>query len=123
MDYIKRAVEYKNEGHTFKELHDVFKISSATYYDWKKKIENGHYKVKKKVERKRLIDKEQLQLAIKEKPDSYLHELAELFDCTPQAIFYALKKLKITLKKRPLPIPKNPKKNGKNFCRNYQKFR
>jgi transposase len=98
-DYRKRAVEYKDSGHTFKELKEAFEIPPETYYDWKEKLENGYYEEKKKVERKRLIDKEKLAAAIKEKPDAYLHELAELFGCTPQAVHYALEKMKITYKK------------------------
>jgi hypothetical protein len=41
--------------------------------------------------------------AVKEKPNAYLRELAEQFGCTPQAVFYMLLKMGITLKKRPLP--------------------
>jgi len=43
MDYRRRAVEYKDEGHTFKAWQEVFKVSSATYYDWKMKFANGYY--------------------------------------------------------------------------------
>lgn len=49
-DYRKRAVEYKDEGHTFQELREVFKIPPVTYYDWKEKIENGYYEESKVVE-------------------------------------------------------------------------
>jgi hypothetical protein len=38
--------------------------------------------------------------------------LAQQFGCTPQAVFYMLLKLKITVKKRPLPIQKNRKINA-----------
>ena len=114
-EYRKRAMEYKEEGHTFKELRETFKIPAGTYYDWKEKIENGHYENTKKVERKRLIDKEKLKQALEDKPDAYLRELAELFDCTPQAIFYALKRMGITYKKRHLHIPKSLRKSEKNF--------
>jgi len=62
IDYIKRAVAYKQEGHTFKQLREAFGIP----------IEN---------------------------PDAYLYELAELFECSSPAVFYALEKLGITLKK------------------------
>ena len=99
IDYRRRAVEYKDEGHTFKELKEVFKISAVTYYDWKKKISSGYYDQKRKSERRRKIDKEKLRAAVEEKPDAYLWELALLFNCSPPAVFYALKKHKITYKK------------------------
>ena len=114
LDFIKSAVEYKRKGHTFKQLEEAFEISSATYYDWVKKLGNGHYDIKVKRERNSKIDKNALRQAVAEKPDSFLCELAEQFNCTPSAVFYALKKLKITRKKRHLPIRKNPKRNVLN---------
>jgi transposase len=110
IDFIKTAVAYKQNGHTFKELRETFGIPSETYYQWKNKLANGYYEVKKgKQERKRKIDREQLRQAVVNKPDAYLYELAELFGCTPQAIFYMLEKMNITLKKRLLPIMKSQK--------------
>jgi putative heme iron utilization protein len=61
------------------------------------------------------IDKNELKQALIEKPDTYLWELAEQCGCTATAVFYALKKLTITRKKRALPIPKSPKSNVKNI--------
>ena len=46
IDFIERAVAYKQEGHTLKQLQEAFGIPSETYYDWKKKLENGHFDVK-----------------------------------------------------------------------------
>jgi len=115
MDYRKRAVEYKDAGHTFKELEEAFKIPPITYYDWKEKLSTGYYETKPKVERSRKIDKEKLRQAVADNPDAYLHELAAMFGCTPQAVFYMLIKLKITLKKRPLPMRKNLKGNARGL--------
>lgn len=72
---------------------------SVTYYDWARKLEQGYYDVKVKRERKRKIDKEALKQAVAEKPDEFLKEYARQFNCTATAVFYALKKLKIPLKK------------------------
>jgi transposase len=117
IDYRKRAVEYKDAGHTFEELKEAFKIPPITYYDWTGKLENGYYEQEFVRERKRKIDREEPKQAVKEKPDAYLYELAQQFDCTPQAVFYMLLKLKITLKKRPLPTVKNRKRNALNLLR------
>jgi transposase len=100
MDYRKRAVMYKDEGHTFKELKKAFNIPAKTYYIWKKNLESGYYETKRPIERSGKIDKQALIQAVEEKPDAYLRELAEPFNCTPQAVFYMLKKLKITYKKK-----------------------
>ena len=116
IDFIKRAVAYKQEGHTLKQLQEAFGIPAETYYDWKVKLENGfNFGIKAKGERRRKIDKAALEQAVKENPDAFLWELAEQFNCTPVAVFYALEKLDITRKKSVLPILKNPKKSGQNI--------
>jgi transposase len=115
IDFITRAVAYKQEGHTFKQLREAFGIPSETYYDWKEKLEKGHYEIKVKRERRRKIDKEALKQAVAERPDAFLKEFAEQFNCTPTAVFYALENLNITRKKRPLPITKNQRQNGRSI--------
>jgi transposase len=117
IDYKERAVEYKDAGHTFEELKEAFKIPPITYYDWKEKLESGYFDKKFIRQRNRKIDREKLRQAVKENPDAYLHELAQQFDCTPQAVFYMLLRLGITLKKRPLPTVKNLKKNALSLSR------
>jgi len=112
IDYKTRAVAYKQEGHTFKQLREAFGIPSETYYDWKEKLESGYYLTKVKQERRRKIDKEALKQAVVEKPDAFLKELAEPFNCTATAVFYALENLNMTRKKRPLPTTKSQKSNG-----------
>ena len=107
IDFITQAVAYKQEGHTFKQLKEAFGIPPETYYDWKEKLENKHYDVIIKRERKRKIDKDALRQAVAENPDAFLWEYAEQFGCTPTAIFYALENLNITRKKRLLPTMKN----------------
>jgi transposase len=123
MDFKRRAVAYKAEGHTFKELKEAFGIPAETYYQWKEKLENGYYGIKTKRERSRKIDREKLKQAIAENPGAYLHELAQPFGCTPQAVFSMLAKLKITLKKRLLPITKNPKRAAPNMQKGYGESR
>ena len=115
MDYRMRAVAYKDEGHTFKELKGIFKIPAQTYYQWKGKLKNGYYETKIIRERKRKIGKDELKQAVAKKPDACLHELADKFNCTESAVFYALKRLKITRKKNVLPITKNPQRNVRHM--------
>ena len=105
--YRERAVSYKDSGHTFKELKEIFKITGRTYYQWNKnKSETGFYVAAKieKATRKRKINPEELKLAIKEKPDAYLRELAGQFNCSINSVHKRLKQLNITLKKRSSPI-------------------
>lgn len=115
IDFIRCAVAFKDNGHTFKDLKETFNIPSETYYQWKKKLENGYSGEKVYRERKRKIDKEKLKQAVEQKPDAYLHELAQMFDCTASAIFRMLKKLNITLKKKSSPTLKGPKRSARSL--------
>jgi len=115
IDFIKRAVAYRQEGHTFAQLREAFDIPSATYYDWEAKLNSGYFDITIKRERNRKIDKEALKRAVAEKPDAFLQEYAEQFNCTPTAVHYALEKLNITRKKRLLPIPKDPSRSGRSL--------
>ena len=117
MDYIKRAVAYKQEGHTLRELQEAFGIPGQTYYTWKERLESGFYDTKVKQVRSGKIDKEALKQMVQENPDAYLYELAEPFGCTAQAVFYMLENMDITIKKRPIPILKNQKRNAENMKR------
>ena len=119
IDFIEKAVAYKDKGHTFKELQEAFEIPPITYYDWSEKLARGYFhKPKAKQIRKGKIDKEALKKAVTEKPDAYLWEIAEQFNCTAPAVFYAFENLGFTRKKRPLPITKNQRKNEQSLQRN-----
>ena len=70
-------------------------------YQWKRNKETtGFYVLKsEKLTRKRKINFEELKLAIKDKPDIYIREIALKFNCSITAIHACLKQLKITRKK------------------------
>jgi len=107
-DYRERALAFMDEGHTYKELYEAFKLYPSTIARWRKlRSETGTLNTQYRETRSRKIDKEQLMRAIEEKPDAYLWELAKPFGCTEQAVFYALKKLKITVKKNSIHTPKS----------------
>ena len=108
IDFRKRAIAYMDEGHTYKELYEAFKIYPSEISKWRKLLaETGSLEPQYRETRSRKIDKEKLLRAVEEKPDAYLSELAKPFDCTEQAVFYALKKLGITVKKNSIHTPKN----------------
>ena len=114
--FRERAVAFKESGATFKQLKAVFGIDCKTHNAWVKLLRETGSVIPEYVfrSRQRKIDKEALRKAIEKKPDAYLSELAALFQCGIPTVFYALKKMKITLKKRRSPTPKNPGKNGPN---------
>jgi transposase len=116
IDFIRRALAYKAEGHTFDQVREAFGILNVTYYDWEKKLKSGHYDVKMKREHNRKIDKEALKQAVAENQDAFLKGYAEQFGRTPTAVFYALEDLGIT-RRRLLPITKNAKTNALSMPR------
>jgi len=83
MDIRRKAVEYKQKGRTFRELKEAFGISAETCYQWKARLESGYYETKPRQVRRRKIDKEKLKQAMEKRPDIFLHELAQMFDCAP----------------------------------------
>jgi transposase len=105
--YRNRALEFKANGHSFKELKEVFGIDNKTHDKWKKQLEEtGSLCTNYPKTRKRKISKEELERIIKENPTAFLHEIAGELSCSKVAVFYALKRHKITLKKGLLPTKK-----------------
>ena len=114
--FKRRVIEYKDTGHTFKDVDEAFGVDSKRYYSWKKQLEQtGSLENKLPKERCGKINKSELIRSLEEHPDWYLREFAEKFDVCPQAIHKMFKKLGITRKKKHLPIRKSRRKNGKRF--------
>jgi transposase len=116
-DYRKVAVKYKQDGHTFRELTCLFKITPRTYYQWVENLETSE-NVKVKQTRKRKIDSDALKKAVEEMPDAYLRELSKEFNCSTTAVHKRLVQLGFTYKKRHSPTRKNPKKQERFTANN-----
>jgi len=101
-DLRKKVMGYLGEGNTQESAKAVFKIGLTTIKRWKKQYEETGSLAKKELHRRfRKLDPEKLSVYVKEHPDAYLREIAEVFGCTDDAVRLALIKLKITRKKRP----------------------
>ena len=100
-DYRKRVIEYRKEGHTLQQTHEVFKLAIITIRTWEIKLKEEGTLKKKPVKRTfRKLDPEKVRLYFAQHPDAYLREAAEEFECCETTITYACRKLKITRKKR-----------------------
>ena len=98
--YREKVLKYIDKGHSLKEAHEVFEVGTTTIKEWKKlKKETGKLDKRPLDRKNRKICPDRLKAYITEHPDSYLSEIAEVFSCTASAVFYALKRLNITLKK------------------------
>jgi transposase len=99
-DFRKRAIEYWENGHTKEELYEVFKIYPSRISAWQRlQKETGSLEPKYPKMRVQKIDLQELERALEENPGAYLRQLALQFNCTKQAVYSALKRLKITYKK------------------------
>jgi transposase len=115
-DYRKAAIEYKRNGHTFKDLKEVFRITPRTYYQWVEILEKiGMTKPKIARTRQGKINSAEFKKAVEEKSDLYLRELSEKFNYSMAAVHKRLVQLGFAYKKRHLPIPKNQSRQELNL--------
>lgn len=111
IDLRERVLQYLEKNKNREAASRLFQVGVATIYRWlSRKKETGHVKplsrpyVYKKIDDQKLID------YIEKNPDHFLSEIAEHFNLTLQAVFYALKRLKITRKKSSRSTRKETKK-------------
>ncbi len=113
LDLRERVLKYLEKSDKKKEASLLFHVGIATIYRWiRQKREIGHViPIRRKYAYKKLDD-QRLKKHVEAYPDHFLFEIAEEFSVTPQAIFYAFKRLKITRKKRQISTEKGMKRRG-----------
>ena len=110
-DYRKRTIEYRQAGHTLEETHQVFKVSKTTIREWEKRLKERGNLEKDELHRSfRKIDPEKLKAYVSKYPDAYQSEMAGAFGCSESGIRDALRRNKITRKKRQRAIKSRIKK-------------
>ena len=116
-DYRECVVDNIRNGMSRKEAIRIFKIGSDTITRWLRwsKQDRGLETISRnRYESKKLSDDE-LLLYIKANEDSTLEEIAEHFRMSTHAIWYRLKQLGITRKKKPRYTQKEMRKSVQNF--------
>jgi len=112
IDLCERVLSYILDGHSQKEASEVSKLPRQTIYHWLRlKSETGDLRMR----RSSKIDEGKLKELVSGHPDYYLWELAVFFQATPKGIYRALKRHKITRKKRLSSIKNAMKASVKNF--------
>lgn len=114
LDLRKKALELVEKGKKHAEVCEIFGISPRALTDWIGRAKKQDLAPRMNGSKPSKIDNEKLKKYVEEHPDSYLREIAEAFGSTAQAVFYACKRMKITLKKRPRSTKNEMKKNEKN---------
>ncbi|HBP6899317.1 TPA: IS630 transposase-related protein [Legionella pneumophila] len=105
-DIREKAIKYVDQGGSIKEVCKLFEVSRSSFQRWReKKNSTGSVAPKSRIKSPYKVDNEALKAYIKAHPDAYLNEIAAHFKLTTPCISIALKRLKITRKKR-LPFIK-----------------
>ncbi len=96
LDFRKRVFAVKEkEGLTFAETSKRFHVDMATLFRWQKRLEPKTTRNKPATK----IDMQKLQNDVHKRPDAFLSERAESLGVSVSCVFYALKRLDISVKK------------------------
>ena len=99
--FKQKTIEYHKNGNSRRKTAETFGISTNTLNTWLKEYrEHGKFIIKPKPANRAILTKESLLTYLGDNNDSYQEETAKHFGVTQAAISKALKRFKITRKKR-----------------------
>ena len=103
IDFRRQVLEIKaRDSLSFEETAHRFGISTSSVSRWAKRLEPCRTRNKPATK----IDPDQLIRDVEQYPDAYQHDRAERFGCSQRGICEALKRLKISRKKKLFSIRK-----------------
>jgi len=101
IDLREKVLLFLEKNPDKKAASELFQIGIATIYRWVAiKKEKGQVHPLRRNYAYKKIDDQKLIDYVNAHPDRFLSEIAQEFNLTLQAIFYALKRLKFSRKKR-----------------------
>lgn len=116
VDLRKRVLGYIEQTADKTKASQLFKVGIATIYRWiVREKQNGNVEPSPRKVYNKKIDDQKLIAYVEKYPDHFLSEIATNFNVSLQAIFYALKRLKITRKKRLRFTRKETKKSEQSL--------
>lgn len=123
VDFRRRVLEYyHDEGHTIRETAAVFKVGKTTIENWEALlVETGSLEKRPLNRTFKKIDPEKLKTYVNEHSDDTLSEIAEHFNCTIHAVDQALRKQRITYKKKSRGTSNETRKNAAGSWSKYPK--
>lgn len=107
--FRKKILAKLEEGQSIRAVAQHFEINKNTIVEWKKRIEIKRTRPRKPSK----VDDDALRADVEQYPDDYQYERAARFGCGTSTIGDALKRLNITVKKRPYGTRKQ-KQNSEN---------
>ena len=116
IDLRERVLAYIQQGHLQEEACKVFNVSRKTIYNWiRQKRTTGDLSLRRaKSYQTNKFKAEELKAYVSLHEDAYLDEIAHAFKASKSGAYRALKRLRITRKKRPFSIRKERKKEEKS---------
>lgn len=106
------ALNYVDEGGLIKDALEIFKVSRSSFQRWRnKKQSTGSVARNNRVVEPYKLKDDLLKSYIEQNPDAYISEIAEHFNVSTGCVSTALKRLKITRKKKALHTEKVIQKN------------
>lgn len=116
VDLRERVLQYLEKNNNREAASRLFQVGIATIYRWlARKKEKGNVEPLRRPYAYKIIDDQKLLDYIEKNPDHFLSEIGRHFNLTPQAIFYALKRLKVTRKKSSSSTTKGMKRKERVF--------
>jgi len=117
-DFRKQVLSHIDMGATIEEVSKLFSIGTSSIKRWKRnRRETGKVMGPGRPKKPYKIDNDKLKEYVKTNPDAFLEEIANHFGVTSPGIFAALKRLKITRKKRLTFTKKGVRKKEVNICK------
>ena len=100
-DIRQNMLNFVNRGGKIKDACNIFGISRSSFQRWTNRLkETGSLEKYIRKDQPYKIDNDKLKEFIKNNPGAYLTEISSEFDVTPACISIALKRLKISRKKK-----------------------
>lgn len=118
LDLRERVIKFIVAGNTQTEAAKVFMLNLSTVNRWYlRQRKEGNCLARKRPGAKSKIDKESLKLYITKNPNATLQEISREYGVSLWGIYYWLKKLGYSYKKKPSPIWKLVAKSKKSILR------
>jgi putative transposase len=107
LDLRQRVIELVKTGGSISKAARTYRVSRATIYRW---LDRKELKPTKVTRRKRKLDWEAVRKDVEQNPDLKLSDRAKKFGVRTNAVWYAIKEMKITRKKKISDIEKEIEK-------------
>jgi len=116
LDLRKRVIRKIESGVSPEKIMEMFDISRSTVYRWIKRYSLGILSATPNINKspKKIIP-DLLETYIKQNPNKTLEEIAQHFHVKAPSIYYRIKKLNYTNKKKTFSTKKEMKKEEKNL--------